>query len=428
MNINDFTLEMPTEGVGTTIHFELGLGRNLPNRPHLRSVVREALLPFLVWRNVPVRVLERRQLGRVEVFLLEAAKVLRKVTLQELSDVTNVPPLVLAKAGAGLVQRGVLVETDSGVFEVGNADIDGLLAVNGIEEERERHVAFAYFPRQDILIAHCDAARQLETAARKLRAPRKAPYVPGVERLENVAEFLARRIEEDRVHGADHRILGLRPWREAPTWAEQSSCYYCTGAVIGEGESCVADLHVWGHKGGKESGPRYKDESVRLPSIVPILQEWIALSDRFGETYEGEIQGLPPFRVQQRELVAPCHWRVGISLEDALALRDRRWLTEPLVVSVCSPTAKVDVRVDLEPDDGWAANLFALDHVAKELEGKRAAYSSGAFSDYLTDAQDRYPLASVAYITRQQVEERLWKMQHFMAVYSLRAGEDFAYG
>jgi hypothetical protein len=74
-----------------------------------------------------------------------------------------------------------------------------------------------------------------------------------------------------------------------------------------------------------------------------------------------------------------------------------------------------------------AAELFALDAVAQRIDGQGLPHSEQRLAEYVRSARERYQLSALAGVTRVRVEERLWSMKRFMAVYQQRASEDFAY-
>jgi len=427
VNVGDFDLDpRALEGSSATIHFELA-PNELPSREGARAVLREALIPFVVWPDVPVRVLEPRRLGRMEVFLVEAGLELGSFDLSELEDATAVPARVIEASAGKLLQNGTFEEVDPGEYVVNAAEAREILTTKYIEEEHSRLVTFVYFPRQDIVIANADVAGQLLTVTKKLRAPGQAPFLAHVDRQASVADFLESRIQEERVFGFAHRILGLNEWPKPPPWPRLSPCYYGRGYVLGAGNDVIADLQIWGSPRRRAAPRTYLGEKVRLAGVIPLCQEWTSLTDAFASSFDGSVFGLPAFSAEHRETFAPGQWRVGVALEDARSLAADRWLTEPISISICSPTAKVDVRASFEPMSAEAAELFALDAVAQRIDGQGLPHSEQRLAEYVRSARERYQLSALAGVTRVRVEERLWSMKRFMAVYQQRASEDFAY-
>lgn len=427
MNLGDFDLDPNApEGLLPALRFERAPDE-LPARAGARAVVREALIPFIVWADVPVRVLEPRKLGRMEVFLLEAGLSLGQFALSELEMATGVPAKVVAESASKLLRRGTFTEIAPGTYAVDQPEAERILTTKNVEEEQLRWATLAYFPRQDVVIGHENITRRLLAVVKKLRAPRQAPFPPRLDRRGGVAGFLATRIQEGRVLGFPHKLIGLGTWDKEPPWPDLSPCYFGRGYVFGTGDDALGDLEIWGHERRRTAPRQYHGEQVKLAHVEPLIREWLSLADRFGATFRGVVDGLPPFVVRGVEAVAPCHFRVGLSGEEASTLAVDRWLTDPLPITARSPTAKVDVRVSFEPIDGQAADLFALDQVARGVERRGAPHSAADFADQIRLAHERYPLSTPGRWTRARVEERLWSLKRFVAVYAHREKEDFAY-
>lgn len=427
MNLGEFDLDPDAlEDAQAPIRFER-TPDELPAREGARAIVREALIPFVVWSDVPVRVLEPRRLGRMEVFLLESGIALGSFNLPELEDVTAVPARVIAASAAKLLRRGTFVEIESGEYAVIKDEAAEILGAKEVEEEHLRSIAFVYFPRQDLVIAGAEIAGQLLNVTRKLRAPRRAPFPDRFDRTVSVMDFLANRIAANRVLGFAHRLLGIGPWPKPPSWPDHSPCYYGRGYVNGAGDDAIADMQIWGYQRRRAAPRQYHGEKVKLTGAGPLIQEWVSLVDQFGSVFGGSARGLPAFSAERMEPFAPGQWRIGVSHEEANALAVGCWLTESVIISTCSPTAKVDVRVMFEPTDARAAERFALDSVAQRVDMRNLPHSDLDLVEYVRLARERYPLAVVAEVTRARVEERLWRMKRFVTVYQQRANEDFAY-
>jgi hypothetical protein len=427
MNIGDFNLD-PAALLGSRPTTRCERAPNeMPVREGARAIVREALIPFVVWPDVPVRTLEPRQLGRMEVFLLEAGLELGTFDLSELEDATAVPAKVIAASADRLLRTGTFVQVAPEEYVVNQDEAKEILTAKNIEEEHRRLVTFAYFPRQDIVIANAEVAGQLLNVTRKLRAPRKAPFPAHLDRTASAADFLESRIEEERVFGFAHRLLRVDEWSKPPPWPNQAPCYYGRGYVTGVGDNAVADMQIWGYPRRKAAPRTYHGETVRLAGVQPLIQEWASLADAFGSAFPGFVPGLPALSAERMESIGPCQWRLGVSHEETNALAVDRWLTEPLSISICSPTAKVDVRLSFEPTDAGAAEFFALDAVAQRIDEQRLPHSDRNLAEHVRSALERYQLSARAEVTRERVEERLWSLKRFMAVYLQRASEDFAY-
>ncbi len=427
MNIGDFDLDAAAFiGKIPRIRFELA-PNELPTREGARAIVREALIPFVVWPDVPVHVLEPRQLGRMEVFLLEAGFALGRFSLAELEDATGVPTRVFKASASKLLQRGTFVEIAAEEYAIDEDQATQILTNKNVEEEHHRLVTFVYFPRQDIVIANAEVAGQLLGVAKKLRAPGQAPFPAHVDRQLSVADFLASRIDKEQVLGFAHRLLEVDPWPKPPSWPLLSPCYYGRGFVDGAGDSAIANIQFWGYQRRRSAPREYHGEAVRLTGVSPLIREWVSLADEFGGAFRDSLPGFPALSTKHMELFAPCQWRMGVVHEEAMALAVDRWLTDTLSISVCSPTAKVDVRLSFEPMDKRAAELFALDAVAQRIDEQKLPHSDPDFAEHIRLACERYPLCAPVYVTRARVEERLWSLKRFVTVYQQRTNEDFAY-
>ncbi len=209
MNPDDFDLEPGATAVEEEpVRFECA-PYELAGAEKATAVVREALLPFVVWSKVHVRVLEPRQIGRMEAFLLEAAMDLGAFELAELADATSVPWRVIQSSAAKLIQRGAFAEAEPGRYLVDAELAARILLDRNIDEEQSRSMTFVYFPRQDELLADPEVGPQLAHVGAKLRPPRQAPFRPDVRESLKVREFLAERIAQGRVLGATQKLLAV---------------------------------------------------------------------------------------------------------------------------------------------------------------------------------------------------------------------------
>jgi hypothetical protein len=428
MNADDFDLEPEAAGVEEEpVRFECAR-YELAGAEKATAVVREALLPFVVWSGVHVRVLEPRPIGRMEAFLLEAAIDLGAFELAELADATSVPWRVIQSSAAKLIQRGAFAEAEPGRYLVDAELAARILLDRNIDEEQVRPMTFVYFARQDELLADPEVGPQLARVGGKLRPPRQAPFRPDVRESLKVREFLTERIAQGRVLGATQKLLAVEARGKPPSWPELAPCYFARGLVTGAGEDTVANLLVWGQDKRRRAGQQYQAEPVRMLGPGTLVREWLSLTARFGTEFHGVATGLPNITSPRIEALGPCQFRLGLTREDALEVSKGRWLTEPLPMTMRSSTAKVDVRLSLEPLTAEAANLFVLDVIARRLEEQNRQVSRTAIMEETRRARERYSLASVELVSRSAVEDRLWQMRRFMAVYALREKEDFAYG
>lgn len=427
MNMGEFELAPESApGSDDAVRFELA-PHELPASEGVSAIVREALVPLIVWSDVPVRLLKPRRLGRMEAFLLEAGVALGRFELAELEDATSVPANVIATSAGKLLRQGTFVEIAPGVYEVDGERSRLILDARHVEEEHHARIDLAYFPRQDEVIADEALTGRLLQIVKKLRAPRQAPFLAHIDRGESVRDFIAKRVAEGRMLGSPYTILDVDEWPKHPSWPKLSPCYYARGHVRGAGAAVTAEVSLWGHERRKSRTREYHSADVRLDGSVGLIHEWLALSSRFSTAFRGGVEGLPPFSPAYGVPLGSCQWRVGIYHTDAAALATDHWLTETLPISICSPTAKVDVRLLLDPADEGAAELFALDAVAQRVEARRRPHADAEFSEHLRGARERYPSATLRGLSRARVEERLWSLKRFMAVYAQRVQEDFAY-
>lgn len=426
MNVGDFSLDPAAlEQPQPPVFFELA-PNELPFTTSARAIVREALVPFMVWENVPLRVVEPRRLGRMEVFLLEAGIDLRQFTFDELQQATDVPAQVIASSAEKLIRRRTFVEFRPGEYLVDADQALQMLATKNIEEEHLRLLTLVYFPRHDVVMANQETARQLLRVTKRLRPRCQAPFRADVDRSKDVPSFVARRILENRVVGHAHRILGVQTelWSKPPSWPKLIPCYYARGIVDGTGNDTAAHLRIWGVR--KRA---LQSEEVKLFGEVPLIREWVSLTDTFRDIFRGSVAGLPTLPAAYVQSAGTVFsWRLGVTQSEANALAADRWLTEPCTISACSPTAKVDIQLSFEPTDAQTSALFAVDAIGRRMENQRLPYSERNWTEHLRWARQRYPESGTVNITRAQVEHRLWHLKRFMAIYDLRAVEDFAYG
>lgn len=423
MNLSEFDLD-PETNPSQPIRFERA-PNELAAPENARAVIREALIPLLVWQDVPVRVLKMRRLGRMETFLLEAGLKLQPLNLQELSAITSVPVDVIAQSAAKLRRRQVLLEAAPGLYTIDDAEARRSLETRNIAEEELISMNFVYLPHQDEVIADPELTGSLVAATKKLTGPRKAPLFQQQAPSMGVSDFLSSRVEAGRILGAPDQILGLGAWAKPPEWPKYAPCYFGRGYV--HPDALKADLQLFGHPRRKDGSRRYEGESIELKHSA-LIQEWVLLADRFRDSFKGQAEHLPAFSPWGIEQSGNRRWRVGVSDEAARLLANEHWLTEEITLSVCSPTAKVDVRMALEPVSSAASDLFALDLVARRVEERSSPYSDAVWQEHLARAKERYPYAALGGVSKARAEDRLWSRKCFKAVYAHREALDLAYG
>lgn len=423
MNLGEFDLD-PETAPSQPLRFERA-PNELSAPDNARAVVREALIPLLVWQDVPVHVLKPRRLGRMETFLLEAGLRLQPLNLQELSAITSLPLDVIAQSAAKLRRRQVFREAAPGLYVVDDAEARKSLETRNIAEEELISMNFVYLPQQDQVIADPELTGSLVAATKKLRGPRRAPLLQQQSPSMGVSNFLSNRIEAGRILGTPYQILGLGAWAKPPEWPKYTPCYFGRGYV--HPDATKADLQLFGHPRRKDGSSRYEGEAIKLKHSA-LIQEWVLLADRFRDGFRGQAEHLPAFSPWGIEPWGNRRWRIGVSDEAARLLANEHWLTEEITLSVCSPTAKVDVRVALEPVSSAAADLFALDLVARRVEERSSPYSDVAWQEHLARAKERYPYAELGGVSKTRAEHRLWSRKCFKAVYAHRGALDFAYG
>lgn len=430
MNVGEFRLDPnKANSLLSTTYLELP-PNDLPLKDTDRAFVREALLPFVVWEDVPFRTLEPRELGRMEVFILQAALELRQFRFDELSDVTDIPLHVMITSAQKLMQRGAIFELEMATYAANENQAKQMLSTKNVMEERSRWLTLVYFPRQDIIVANQQMTRRLAEITKRLRAPGRAPFRDDVQLPSEIPTFLAQRRTEGRIFGYEHQLVNLlqESWAKPPKWPELVPCYYARGSIEEKGNATIADMHLWGFPRQRSERREYRGEPIQLMGVPSLIREWVSLTDGFQTLARESVPGFPRMTNAHIERQNPCRHRAWVTHTEATEVALSHRLTDPLSISICSPMAKVDVRMVFEPVDRHAAALFALDSIAQRIDELRRPYSDRQLMEHIQWARQRYPESSSVNITRAQVENRLWHLKRFMAIYEHRAIEDFAYG
>ncbi|GII93975.1 hypothetical protein [Sinosporangium siamense] len=409
------------------------------------AAVREALLPMLHWRNVPVLRRQSRELTSLERFVLEMGLTFGTVEPADFAAVTSLPPAVLAGAAWRLVADGVLACDGSG-YRVDPERAATVLRQRTADRPVPSTADFVLLPRTgELFVVPSEQNSWLRDLERKqviadLRAP-----VPSELRAYTRAEYLGMRVREGTAggrgsdiadvpipeHGDVPLIEPLRGERGRPDLPGVCPVYRCRAIVREEpGSGLAADVTVTGtaRRSGK-NGERAEVSftlagSFALVRVDGLLGGWLEIAGRLEDPALqralGEELGLPGAPALRRRGYAA--WEVLVNGEAARALcRKGRTLSDVTGFAVQAEEAAVEVSCRFFPVDDEARLLFARDDVVAAVMA--APDPAKALRQAAAEAGRRYGAA----LTEESIRERIWALGHYALTYELRRGRDFAY-
>lgn len=403
----------------------------------------EVLLPVLLWRAVPVVLLRHERISALERFSLEAAGALRGVGADELAALTGLPDRALLPLLRRLVDAGALKRTRDTYLPtpVTGQVLDG----ETVPAREESTLDFGYFPDTDELVVLSDTAA---TPLDKLMDRRMSPalHMAVDEKYWDLPRHaLINRHLSDRLPGRyPEELLEARERDE--TVETLCPVYRAEPAVFrtgGRGGRATVTLRSGARRAGpggdrRRTANSFAVEAVFLgldqlglrlaglmrcaaqPDLLPVI--WRTVTTVGGA-------GPGPILPDGLSLDAQDPGRPVLRLPRAAtaAMAARRSLTEPVGVQVLAEKAVFRIAVQFRPctGDDEAAVLFAVDLAATRLAtdpslGFRTAISRAAEEFGLSPDPGHHP-------DWRLVQERMWQLKMYEAVYLLRGNDDFSY-
>lgn len=376
-------------------------------------VVREALLPVLLWPSVPVvREVEER-LTIIDRFVMESAELVAAVTAADITEVTGMPPDAVDRIAGRLVTLGLLVPDGPGYTTTDAAAETLALDRPAVKKPQETRLTFLYLPQGDDLIAYQEGPRRTEPPALHRTDPTGPFPLPPDIAGQSRAGYLRERIAAGRVVGLPEGIIDVVDDEQVMPLG--CPVYRCTGAVVGIGAATELRLRTIGGKkrqqvnctiaGAAGQGGYW---SAQAGWVEAAVAGWTATG--------GTVQ---PVRME------PARWALTMDGPAATAAAGAGIdLSQPAGLSMRSEVCVTYVDVSFHPADRAARRVLALQDALLRITSQVADnLDEDTVSDAASAARAAYDLDEVD-LTDDDVRDRLWLERHYLHVYGLR--RDFA--
>lgn len=383
-----------------------------------------ALVPMLVWRDVPVLHAEPADLNPLELFLLEAVELTNGVTSAALEEITGLPMIVWSAIARRLGALRLLADKDD-VFGPSSRTRDAVESGTATRL-REGTLDFLFLPHtNDLLVA--SGLKELEQA--KVPATSVAPLPPALHHRSQ-RQLLSERIQDRTVANLPSTVVGLSEsisedenigvsTKTVPT----CPAFRCSATVtFGNGvTNVVLQLSGGGKRGRKRKGGSGKDSApvtLELAKAEGLVREWLHVAARVGDPqYRAEvwsaISGEEPRTLVSVQHDGPARWWVPLRDSDAEKLAERGLLTDPVGLCIHDDETEALIKIRYRPADRAAEQLFTVDLVVQTLL---------AMPNNVIDT-----VAEMDYEDILRVRARVWQLGHHWIVHALRESEDFDY-
>jgi hypothetical protein len=369
-------------------------------------VVREALLPMLLWPSVPVvREVEQR-LTVIDRFVVEAALLMAPITAADIAEVTEVPQDAVSRIAGRLVGLGLLVPDGIGLAPAETAA--AALGRLSVPERQVTRLTFLYLPQGDDLIAYQDGPHRVEPPMLHRMVPETTSPVPSGTAERNLAGFLRERIVGNQVVGLPEGVVDVVD--EEQTMPLGCPAYRCVGTVVAADTNVELRLRT---AGAKRQQTTYKIVgaagqaaywSARAEWTDAVVADWTAT----GGTVKTAQLG-------------PTRWSLtvdGPAAAEAAAARVD--LSRPAGLSMLSDDCITYVDVSFSPADHAARRVFAMQDALLRITSKVTDdLGEDAVPDATSAARATYELTETD-LTDADVHNQLWLDGHYLHVYALR--------
>lgn len=408
-----------------------------------QALVSEALLPVLLWPNVPVLRAVEHRLSVVERFLVEAALDLGDVTTLDVQEIIGIPAESTERVLANLCASRILVRSGDAYLPDTDA-AQTALDRETLVELRPDHVSLLMLPRSGDALAFDGRQGRNPPRLDRLQPAGQAPVpeaLVGCSRIEVVRDLFV----SGRVTGLPDAIVEVGDEPESPMLDETCPVYRATGVVRrviaadisnggGGGDGSMARLRLYDHR-SKQQVP------LDLPGDSALVRAWRGLGDRLAEpaveavaaaAVLGPVPGAGAAARLQR--AGPVQWTFSLAAPAARAALDQG---RPLAfgggleIEGDTVATRVEVAIAFAPRDAAARSIFALDRAA-DIIARAASETNGQITattveDALASAADELH-ADPSDLTPIDLRRHLWGRGRHDVVYRVRAAEDFDYG
>lgn len=425
--------------------------------PDAELLVSEALLPLLTWRGIAVLREQRVELTVLERFVLELALTLGSVEPEDFTEVTSLPPSILAGATWRLISSGTLAPRGPSYA------VDPEVAADALREETVTRLvrgtaSFALLPRTGDLFAVDEQDESwLRTLEQKITPHRRAPLPPALW-FASLTAYLGERVRVGGVAGLGRDVVDVVTRDDDPPLGEPVKSGPARGAnepgvLVCPVYLCQAELRQGGtgiqvmratafgrpRRGGTVPGAAQPDNAeieIDLSGAGELAAWWAGLAgalddpetlhDAWAElslAADAQAAG-PPLAGAARRGLGTWDLLVGGEAATRLCAQPRS-LTEPRGLAVESDEATIHLTCRFFPADNQARALFARDDLITRLLAAQQSVSA-KFAAARDNERARHPEAGDV-LSDESIRKRIWQLGHYHLAYLLREQEDFCY-
>jgi hypothetical protein len=377
-------------------------------------VVREALLPMLLWPSVPVVREVEQKLTVIDRFVVEAALQMAPVTAVDIAEVTGVPQDAVSRIAGRLVGLGLLVPDGIGFAPTESAT--AALNRASVPERQVTRLAFLYLPQGDDLIAYQDGPHRVDPPMLHRMVPETmAPLHPGTAER-RLAGFLRDRIVGGQVVGLPEGIVDVDEEQvdEKQTVPLGCPAYRCAGSVVTTNTNVELRLHTVGAK--------RKQINYKIAGAAGQAASW---SSRAEWTDAAVADWTATGGTVETTQLGPTQWSLTVDGPAAVAAAAEVDLSRSAGLSMQSDDCVTYLDVSFAPADHSARRVFAMQDALLRITSKVTDdLDEEAVADAASSARARYGLTE-ADLTDAAVHDQLWVNGHYLHVYALR--KDFVH-
>lgn len=388
-------------------------GRAKPR--HVVAMVREALVPMLLWPSVPVLRRVEEGLTILERLIIEGALAMCPIRAEDVEEVTGVPQDVVVRIAGRLCGLGVLRTAADGYYAE-EEPARAALERNSVTEHRPGRLTFLYLPGTDELLAFEGGPRRPEAPPLHLIEPAVNWPVPEVLGNSSRAVLLQQRIRAREVVGLPDSIVDAEVSDDV--LPDRCPAYRCRGHVRSKAGDVTLELDVVDEFG------RMVRKCV-IPGAAGLAGAWQRLAEQVEQVFE---QWRAEGGAVDATRSGPVEWMVRLDGRAAdRAVRDGVTLSRPARVTISTQDTAVELEVLCEPVDAAAARLFAMHHAVQSVVRVPAhKLTPGALDAAAKNACVAYGLDDHV-LAASDIQQRLWSDGRYQHVYALRSVTDFAY-
>lgn len=375
-------------------------------------VVREALLPMLLWPSVPVvREVEQR-LTVIDRFAVEAALMMAPVTAADIAEVTGVPQDAVSRIVGRLVGLGLLVP--DGVGFVAAETAEEALDRSSVPERQVTRLTFLYLPQGGDLIAYQDGPHRVEPPMLHRMVPETVAPLPPEVAERSLASFLREQLIGGQVIGLPEGIVDVEEEQvdEKQTVPLGCQVYRCAGTVITTDTNVELRLRT--------TGTTRKQITYKIAGAAGQAAYWSSQAQWTDDIVANWTATGGTVKTTQ---LGPTRWSLtvdGPAATEAIEAGVGVDLSRAGGLSIQSDDCVTYVDVSFNPADHAASRVFAMQDALLQITSKVIDdLDEETVPDATSAARATYGLTE-ADLSDAAVHDRLWLDRHYLHVYALR--------